>query len=64
LKFEDLPNAFNINLAALSRNPAFWPDRGDPDKNDRWLHSDYLAPSLPHVFNLYEDLVERGGLNQ
>jgi len=45
------------------RDSSFWPDRANPIKDDRWLHSDYLSPSLPHVFNLYEDLVERRNLH-
>jgi len=56
------PDDNNINLDVSARDPAFWPDRDTSNQNDRWLHSDYLVPSLPHVFDLYEDLVFRRSL--
>jgi len=37
-----------------------WPVRDDFEP--RWLHGDYLAPALPYVFRLYEDVSEKGDL--
>jgi len=48
----------NVDMDASYRDPAFWPDRGDADKRDRWLHSDYLNLPLPHVARLYQSCIE------
>jgi hypothetical protein len=44
----------NIDMSAGYRNPAFWPERSDPEKEERWLHSDYLNLALPFVHELYQ----------
>ncbi len=48
----------NIDLNDVMRNPGFWPDRGDADRNNRWLHSDYMKPALSHVYTFYKHCVE------
>jgi hypothetical protein len=48
----------NIDMDQVMRIPGFWPDRGDADKNNRWLHNDYIKPAFSHVFKLYRHCVE------
>ena len=49
----------NVDLDTTVRDSIFWPSRDDPDRRNRWLHSDYLNPSLPHVWKLYNLCVKQ-----
>lgn len=48
----------NIDLSTVMRIPGFWPEREDNEKNDRWLHSDYMKPALSHVIKFYRHCCE------
>ncbi len=43
----------NIDLDVVVRDPLFWPVREDTAQRNRWLHSDYLKPALPHVWKFF-----------
>jgi hypothetical protein len=49
----------NVDLDREVRDPSHWPQRDDPAKRDRWLHSDYMKPALSHVSKFYKHLVNR-----
>jgi len=49
----------NIDIDKTYRDNTHWPARHDPDKEHRWLHSDYLNPALSHVGNLYRECVKQ-----
>lgn len=57
----------NIDLDAVYMDPGLWPQSRltdtDPDNNG-WLHSDYKEPAYIYVRGLYDELINRGGLNQ
>lgn len=52
-----LPLLKNVDLDEAVRSDTFWPARPHPDKRDRWLHGDYLAPALSYVSGLFESCI-------
>lgn len=56
-----LPKLFllnNYDLDKAIRKDTFWPLRSPAEKQNRWLHSDYLNPALPFVAELYQICIE------
>jgi hypothetical protein len=53
-----LPLLLNYDLDKAIRQALFWPIRSPAEKQDRWLHSDYLNPALPFVAELYRICVK------
>jgi pimeloyl-ACP methyl ester carboxylesterase len=53
-----LPLLKNYDLDTAIRKTLFWPVRSPAEKQNRWLHSDYLNPALPFVAELYQICVE------
>jgi hypothetical protein len=53
-----LPLLRNYDLDKAIRQVDFWPLRSPAEKQNRWLHSDYLIPALPFVAELYQICVE------
>ncbi|NDV61518.1 alpha/beta hydrolase [Puniceicoccales bacterium CK1056] len=53
-----LPLLLNYDLDKVIRQALFWPFRSPAEKQDRWLHSDYLNPALPFVAELYRICVK------
>jgi len=47
----------NVNLDQVCRSQSLWPERESTDKRDRWLHSDFIRPSLPHVFRFFRHCI-------
>ena len=43
----------NIDLDSVVRDPVFWPARESSSQRNRWLHSDYMKPALPHVWKFF-----------
>ena len=43
-----------------------WPSvrLGDPDKLNKWLHSDFRNVGYPYVYTIFDEFVNLGGLNQ
>lgn len=53
-----LPLLLNYDLDLVVRQELFWPARSPAEKQNRWLHSDYLNPALPFVAELYRICVK------
>ena len=60
-------NVKNFNMSRSGSNPGFeagWPDGRALQWGTRWLHSDLKNVAYPFTYQLYDKLVELGGLNE
>lgn len=56
----DLSTVRSVNINSAFK-PSYWPDRRGDTGTD-WLHSDIRNMAYLYTFNLFDDLVRRGGL--
>lgn len=55
----------NFNMETQGRTQNQWPTEGHTnDSRDmgRWLHSDFKNVPLPYVFQMYQEMINRGSL--
>lgn len=60
-----VPGVINFDMEVSGRDPNDWPSEDhDDESSGDWLHSDFRNVALPYVYPMYQQMINKGALDE